>query len=97
MRNIKKLFYVVAYDIVNDRRRNHVSSILEKYGTRINFSVFECFVTIKQLKYIKEFILKEIDYNTDTVVFYPICLECYSKIEYQGANENKSSNTVITL
>lgn len=97
MRNIKKQFYVIAYDIVNDRKRNHVSSILEKYGTRVNFSVFECFVTIKQLEDIKGFILKEIDCKTDTVAYYPICLECYSKIEYQGANKDKGNNIVVTL
>ena len=41
----KKIFCVVAYDIQDDRSRIQISKILEKYGTRINYSVFECMFT----------------------------------------------------
>ncbi|MCI1207539.1 MAG: CRISPR-associated endonuclease Cas2 [Microbacteriaceae bacterium] len=32
--------YVIAYDIVDDRRRNHVAKVLQSYGVRVQYSVF---------------------------------------------------------
>ncbi len=40
-----KHFYVVAYDIADDRRRSKVVKVLEAIGHRVNFSVFECMLT----------------------------------------------------
>lgn len=79
----KKNFIVVAYDVSDDRRRNHVTKILEKVGVRVNYSVFECMLTDKQYMNLKKSILSEIDMQEDNVVYYPICLDCYSKIVYQ--------------
>lgn len=32
---------IIAYDITNDKLRTHFSKFLEKYGARVQFSVFE--------------------------------------------------------
>ena len=42
--------YVVSYDITSDRRRNKIAKTLEGYGTRIQYSVFECRLTEKKYK-----------------------------------------------
>ena len=34
--------YLVCYDVTEDRERNHVAKVVEAYGLRIQFSVFEC-------------------------------------------------------
>lgn len=78
-----KHLIVVAYDISDDRRRSHVVKLLEKTGTRINYSVFECMVTDKQFTTLRTEILKCISLKEDSVVYYPICLDCYSQIVYQ--------------
>ena len=39
------LLYVVTYDIPNDKRRKKVSDLLEGYGRRVQYSVFECLLT----------------------------------------------------
>lgn len=36
------LFYVVVYDISSDKQRKKVSDLLEGYGLRVQYSVFEC-------------------------------------------------------
>ena len=82
----RKKFVVVAYDITNDRVRNKMAKHLEKYGTRINFSVFECMMTPKQLQKTQQYTAEKIDTQTDSVVFYVICLNCFvqmSKIPEQ--------------
>ena len=75
----KKIFCVVAYDIENDKQRTKIAKFLEKFGTRINYSVFECLFTEKQLKNMQEKIEKQIQSKKDSVVFYRICVECYTK------------------
>jgi len=34
--------YLVCYDVTEDRERNRVAKVVEGYGLRIQFSVFEC-------------------------------------------------------
>ena len=78
----KKIFCVVAYDIESDKIRLNVSKLLEKYGVRINYSVFECLFTDKQLKVTEEKIRLLIHSAKDSVVFYRICVDCYTKTIY---------------
>lgn len=83
----KKNLIVVAYDISDDKRRNRVVKLLLKYGSRINFSVFECMVTDSQLEQLKSDIRSKINVKEDIVVYYPICVKCYSKVCYQRPSE----------
>ena len=41
--------YVVCYDITRDRTRNRVRKLLNGYGERVQYSVFECPIDAKQL------------------------------------------------
>ena len=38
----KRLRYLVSYDIANAKRLRRVAKTLESYGTRLQYSVFEC-------------------------------------------------------
>lgn len=95
MARAKKTFCVVAYDIKEDRKRARVSKILEKYGIRVNFSVFECMFTDIQLLQVQEKIKKILDKRSDTVIYYPICVNCYTKITYQPAHRQTSRTIEI--
>ena len=71
---------LITYDITNDKRRNKISSILEKYGKRVNESVFECElkgVSKKELL-IKELLIK-LDTKNDSLRIYNICDNCLNK------------------
>ena len=95
MARAKKTFCVVAYDIKEDRKRARVSKILEKYGIRVNFSVFECMFTDIQLLQVQEKIKKILDKRSDTVIYYPICVNCYTKVIYQPAHRQTSRTIAI--
>ena len=95
MARAKKTFGVVASDIKEDRKRARVSKILEKYGIRVNFSVFECMFTDIQLLQVQEKIKKILDKRSDTVIYYPICVNCYTKIIYQPAHRQTSRTIEI--
>lgn len=79
----KRIFCVVVYDVQSDRQRNKISKYLEKFGVRVNYSVFECMFTPRQLEDMQLKIQALIDAGEDSVVYYTICRDCYTKTVYQ--------------
>lgn len=43
--------YVISYDISNDKIRTKIAKELENYGRRVQFSVFECRISLSQFKF----------------------------------------------
>ena len=43
------MHYVISYDIGNDRSRTRLSELLDRYGTRVNYSVYECELSQRKL------------------------------------------------
>lgn len=86
-----KDFYVVVYDIAVAKPRRKIAAILERYGHRVNKSVFECMVTPTEAFKMKREISNILNEKKDSVVFYPICIDCYSKAEYYPNNQNSRS------
>ena len=66
------MFWVVCYDIVNDKRRREVVTVLESYGQRGQYSVFECDITDRQQMTLKGKLAEVIDEDEDDVRFYPL-------------------------
>lgn len=79
----KRIFCVIAYDISDDRRRSQIVKMLEKYGVRVNYSVFECFFTESQYRKTKQALEDKMDKRDDSIVIYPLCVDCFTKIVYQ--------------
>jgi CRISPR-associated protein Cas2 len=91
----KRILQIVAYDIEDDRKRNRIAKLLEKYGVRVNRSVFECMFTPAQLLKVKENIAGKIDRKTDSVVFYHICVDCFTKTVYLPPKKQKPETVII--
>lgn len=68
-----RIFCIVAYDIADNRRRSKLVKIIEKYGTRINYSVFECMFTATQFKKIQEKTRKLVKDKEDQVILSAMC------------------------
>ncbi len=77
-----KHFCVIAYDTPSASRRRKMVKALEKYGKRINYSVYECMLTpsqeVKLLNQLERLAVK----GKDQVAVYRICVECFTKITY---------------
>ena len=78
----RKHFYVVTYDIADDRRRDKVVKLMESIGTQMNYSVFECMLTEVQYRNMVARLTKLVLRGADWVNIYPICSECYARIQY---------------
>lgn len=77
---VHKRFIVIAYDIANNKRRTRIVKELEKFGKRVNYSVFECLITTRQYDTLKDKISTIANAKYDNVIFYTLCLDCYSKL-----------------
>lgn len=81
---VNKQLVVVAYDISNNRRRKKVADLLLKNGTRVNYSVFECFLTKNELEKLKAEADTLIKKKYDSMLYYPLCASCIEKIDRHG-------------
>lgn len=76
--------YVVAYDIPDDKRRTKVHKILKGFGQWTEFSLFECFLTKKELLQMRAKLNEHLHAQQDRVRIYLICEQCLTKIETVG-------------
>jgi CRISPR-associated protein Cas2 len=87
--------YVVAYDIPDDKRRTKVHSILKGFGQWTEFSLFECFLTRKELLLMRAKLNQYLDAKTDRVRIYAICDACLDKIETIGIPEAREETVYL--
>lgn len=83
------MFYVVSYDITNDKRRRKVVKYLESYGVRVQYSVFETELNQDQLKKLIKGLKKQIKKDEDTIRIYPISKESRRYIVTIGIDKGK--------
>ncbi|HOC02805.1 MAG TPA: CRISPR-associated endonuclease Cas2 [Candidatus Ratteibacteria bacterium] len=81
------MFIVISYDIADDKRRNKIAKTLENYGTRVQYSVFECIVEKDRLLKLQEELKKIIDETKDSIRFYFLCEICLKRIDIAGTGE----------
>jgi CRISPR-associated protein Cas2 len=66
------LFYLISYDIPCNKRRKKLSDLLEGYGQRVQFSVFECRLTGQQYRELHDRLKSKINITEDSLRIYPI-------------------------
>jgi len=73
-------YYLIIYDIVDDKRRRKISKILEGYGVRVQYSAFEMW--LQKRKY-NELVSKLERYTTkeDNMRIYPLNKELIKREE----------------
>lgn len=82
------MYYVICYDITEDRLRTKASKLLDGHGRRVQKSVFECpDLTEKQLLRLLDVLDRLIDHETDSVRCYRQCRSCLSQFDIVGEGE----------
>jgi CRISPR-associated protein Cas2 len=89
---------IVTYDFENDRRRTKFSKFLEKFGRRLQYSVFELknsqrilnnICTEVQMKFAPHFT------KDDSIVILPICEGCKKKMKRYGFTANEEEEVLF--
>ena len=83
---------LIAYDITTDdkagrRRLRRVAKVCERYGRRVQKSLFECQGDDKTLQKLRFELLDEIDEKYDSLRIYHMGKEIENKMESFGVDE----------
>lgn len=70
------MLVLIVYDIPDDRRRQKLATFLEGYGRRVQFSVFECFISLPEMKKLHDRVKQQVKPTEDDVRFYWIAADC---------------------
>ncbi|SMH58438.1 MULTISPECIES: CRISPR-associated endonuclease Cas2 [Cyanophyceae] len=92
------MFYLVAYDISDDKRRKKIADLMEGYGVRVQYSVFECHLSPKKYKELKKRLSRYYKEDQgDSLRFYPISSHTLSQVEIWGSPSlsDPPSSTII--
>jgi len=79
-------WYLIGYDIRDEKRLRCTAKKLEGYGTRIQFSVFRCFLSERSLERLR-WELSTILAKEDDLFIVELCSRCVSKIRFKGTEK----------
>lgn len=74
------MLVVVAYDIPDDKRRLKLSNFLEGRGRRVQDSVFECFLSLDEMRRLYQQVQYKVKAEEDNVRFYWISRDAVSQV-----------------
>ncbi len=95
------MMMLVSYDVARDehgaKRLRHVAKILENYGQRVQYSVFECLVEPAQWVELKQKLLNEINPEYDSLRFYSLGANWQRKVEHVGQKEPINPQGILIM
>lgn len=77
------LLYLVTYDISCNKRRLKVSNLLEGYGRRVQYSVFECVLPAPKYRELRDRLRRCVK-PEDSIRFYPLSAHTLGQVEVWG-------------
>ena len=91
------MFYVISYDIPDDKRRNQLAKVLKGFGTRVQYSVFEAHLSRTQYAELKRAVTRVINLSEDSVRYYALCVACTGRIEVPAVGDVTSEPETIIV
>ena len=71
--------YLVVYDIADPRRLRRIAKKVEKFGVRVQKSVFECMLDVGRRRELEETSRKIMDETEDSMRIYPLLAKSREK------------------
>ena len=94
-RSDRKLYVLIIYDIVNNKKRTKFAKLMNGYGFRVQKSAFEAMISIKLYKKLLDEIPKYIDPQEDSVRVYK--MQGSGEVKIYGLNAEPVIEDVIIL
>lgn len=85
----EKQNYLVCYDISDEKRLRRIAKVMEDYGIRVLYSVFECKLDEKEFSKMKAKIEILMDPLEDKVIYYKLCEKCAAPVVHIGYGKKK--------
>ena len=82
-----KQWYVVCYDITEPKRWRRVFKMLHGYGRRLQYSIFRCRLTLRQMERLR-WELEKILTDEDRLLILSLCEPCERRIAAHNRPES---------
>ncbi|MFA5925047.1 MAG: CRISPR-associated endonuclease Cas2 [Methylococcaceae bacterium] len=79
------VFYVICFDVHDDKRLRKISNEMENFGARVQRSVFECHLEVAQLQELQQRLSDLMEPAEDQVRYYRLCGKDKQQIVIDGA------------
>jgi CRISPR-associated protein Cas2 len=90
-------FYLISYDIPDDKRRTKIANLLEDYGQRVQFSVFEVWLEDSMRQALIDKLNQRINPDEDSVRLYGLCAACQKKVIPLGLGKLPEAPRVVII
>lgn len=77
-------YWVVAYDSPSTKRRSKIAKLLEGYGQRVQWSVFECRLRHDEVQTLLRRLRVLIDHEEDSLRLWPIPDRSWGQMVHLG-------------
>lgn len=77
-------YFVLVYDIAADKRRLKIAKAMESVGERVQYSVFEAWLTETELQKVLKRVKKVLNEKEDSLRIYRLCETCRAKVQRLG-------------
>lgn len=88
---------IVCYDIPDDKRRTRLRKTLLQFGNPVQYSVFECDLTPRQIERMAKAIRVIISKEKDNVRYYKLCKTCAGEVEFFGGKSLEKTEIVYIV
>jgi CRISPR-associated protein Cas2 len=82
-----KNWHMITYDIRDDKRLRKVARIMEGYGVRIQYSVFRCHLSERQVERLRWEIACVTESNDDMMIVR-LCPHCVARLRNSNPKVN---------
>jgi CRISPR-associated protein Cas2 len=77
-------FFLLAYDIADNKRRAKIAKLMEAMGERVQGSVFEAYLDAAELQKVVKKSEKVMKMEEDSLRIYFLCESCRPKLKTLG-------------
>lgn len=89
---------VISYDISDNKRRRKIAKILEGYGYRVQYSIFECDLDARKLRQLKKRLRPYVEADQmESIRVYPLTADAAEKVDVIGVDLRRLLGPVIVI
>lgn len=78
-------FVLISYDIASDKRRLKIMKALQDFGRRVQYSVFECRLSERQVRALRRRLAPLVRERSDSIRFYFLSSDDVERVVVMGA------------
>jgi len=92
---MERKFYLLAYDISDDKRRRKIARLCEAVAERVQYSLFEAYLTSAELERLLKKTGRWLKEDQDSLRVYTLCETCRGRILARGQGQVTAPPTVV--